>query len=282
MLRVIPFVVAASFAAAAAAQQPRVGETYELKMVQEASGKDSHGGESSSYDGDALIERIIAVRQDGVELEYDYPKEATAEERASDWKFPVRLFKPNGGPLQLVNRAELEARLDRWLKDAKWTRAICGHWIFTWNAFQIDCDPQNAIKIVEDFDLTSADVREGAAYKEPEALAAGTLKKKSTGLNGAVFTVEMQIDPEVFHSGEARTDVAVGEISGKPVTFDAALRERLKESVSGTIAVKFETDANGGVVRRTRVSKIEIKDPIGQLETRTITQTLERRRISEH
>jgi hypothetical protein len=282
MLRVIPFVVAASFAAVAAAQHPRVGETYELKMVEETLAKDNHGGDSSSYDRDTLIERIIAVRPDGVELEYDLPKAVTAEERASDWKLPVRLFKPNGGPLQLVNSRELEARLDRWLKDAKWTRAICGHWIFTWNAFQIDCDPQNAIKIVEDFDLTSTVAREGASYKDPQALAAGTLKKESTGLNGAVFTVEMQIDPGIFQSDEARTDVVVGEISGKPVTFDAALRERLKESVSGTIAVKFETDANGGVVRRTRVSKIEIKDPNGQLETRTITQTLERRQISEH
>jgi len=281
MLRVIPFVIAASIAAVAFAQSPRTGETYEITMVRETSQKGGDGGAGSSYDRDTLVEKVIAVRSDGVELEYDLPKAATAEERASDWKFPARFFKPTNGALQLLNRTELEARVDRWLKDAKWPRTVCGHWIFTWNAFQIDCDPESVIKIVRAFDLTSAEVRDGASYTEPEALAAGTLTRKSTGPKGAVFTVVMPIDPDAVHRANAESDVVVGEILKKPVTLEAAIRERSKEAVSGNIEVTLETDANGSVWRRTTVTKLETKKPDGGLESQTVTQTLERKRISE-
>ena len=281
MLRYVLFILAAALLpAVGAAQQPRVGETYEITMVQETSQKDSDGGGGSSHDKDTLVEKVIAVRPDGVELEYDLPKAVTAEERASDWKFPARVFKPNNGALQLLNRDELEARVDRWLKDAKWPRTVCGHWIFTWNAFQIDCDPESVIKIVQAFDLRSADVRDGASYKEPEALTAGTLTTKSTGPKGAIFTAAMPIDPDAVHRANAESDVVVGEIMKKPVTLEAAVRERSKETVSGNIEVTLETDANGRVWRRTRVTRLETKKPDGGSESQTVTQTLERKRIS--
>lgn len=278
MLRFIAVAIAL-LPATTAAQPPRIGETYELKMVREMAEKDSAGGESSSYDRDVLIERVIAVRADGLELEYDLPKDS--QDRSSNWQFPVRIFKPLSGPPQLLNRAELEVNLDRWLKDAKWTRDICGHWIFTWNAFQIDCDPENAVKIVAEFDLTSVDARDGAPYSDPAASASVTLKA-STGHNGTVFVADLTVDPNVVHREDAKSDVVVGEIMRKPVTLEAALAERSKEAVSGTIRVTFDTDTDGSVIRRTRLMKLEIKKPNGQSETRTVTQTLERERISEH
>jgi hypothetical protein len=66
----------------------------------------------------------------------------------------------------------------------------------------------------------------------------------------------------------------------KPVTLDAALRERAGETISGTISVTFETDSAGNVRRRTKVTKLDIKGPDGQSETETVTETLERRLIS--
>jgi hypothetical protein len=179
----------------------------------------------------------------------------------------------------LLNGPELEARVDDWLKAAGWNRIVCGHWIFTWNTFRIDCDPQSVIKTVESFDLTSADLREGAPYQDPEAHAPGTLARKPAGSGGAIFAVEMPVDPDAVRRARAESDVVVGEIMKKPVTLDTALRERAKETVSGTISVAFEVDSAGSVRRRTKVTKLDIKRPDGR-ETETVIETLERRLIS--
>src|SRR4030095_13399672 len=153
----------------------QTGGTYELRLNRESSDRSSDGSEGSSNDRDTISERVIAVRGDGLELEYDLPNEATQEDRAASWQFPARLFKPWSGPTQLLNRAELESRLDAWLKAAKWTRDICGHWIFTWNAFRIECDPQSVLKTIAAFDLRSAELRDGAPYREDRAVGPAKL-----------------------------------------------------------------------------------------------------------
>jgi hypothetical protein len=259
---------------------PQVGDTYEITMTRESAQQGSHGSSGSSHDKDAIIERVIGLRADGLELEYDLPKAATADERASNWQFPARVFKPFGGPAQLLNGPELEARIEGWLKAAGWPRTVCGHWIFTWNAFRIECDPQSVIKTVRSFDLRSADLREGAPYQETEALGSGKLAKKGAGPDGAIFAVELPVDADAVRRARAESDVAMGEIMNKPVSLDAALRERAREIVSGTISVAFEMDHAGNVRRRTKVTKLDITGPDGRSETETVTETLERRLIS--
>jgi hypothetical protein len=68
----------------------------------------------------------------------------------------------------------------------------------------------------------------------------------------------------------------------KPVSLDAALSRRTTEIISGTISITFETDSVGGVRRRTKVTRLDIKGPDGPSETETVTETLERRLISRH
>jgi hypothetical protein len=259
---------------------PQVGDTYEINVVRDSAQQGSDGSSGSSHDKDTIIERVIGLRADGLELQYDLPDAATADERASNWQFPARVFKPFGGPAQLLNGPELEARVDGWLKAAGWTRTVCGHWIFTWNAFRIDCDPQSVIKTVQSLDLTSAELREGDSYQEAGAIGSGRLARKTTGPDGAVFTVEMPVDPDAIRRARAESDVAVGAIMNKPVSLDAALRERAKDNVSGTISVAFETDSAGSVRRRTKVTKLETTGPDGRSGTETVTETLERRLIS--
>jgi hypothetical protein len=62
--------------------------------------------------------------------------------------------------------------------------------------------------------------------------------------------------------------------------FDAALLKRAKEIISGTISIAFETDSDGNVRRRTKVTKLDITGPDGPSEKETVTETLERRLIS--
>src|SRR5689334_21363216 len=107
-----------------ACSQPASGETYEIRTDRESAEQGSDGSSSRTSDRDVLIERTIAVRTDGVELEYYLPKDS--EDRASNWQFPVRVFKTRQGSMQLLNRAELEARLDRWLREASMSRSSCG------------------------------------------------------------------------------------------------------------------------------------------------------------
>lgn len=259
---------------------PKVGDTYEITMTRDSSQQGGNGSSGSSHDQDTIVERVTGLCADGLELEYDLPKSSTAEERASNWQFPARVFKPLRGPVELLNGAELETRLDGWLKAAGWPRAACGHWIFTWNAFRIECDPQSVTKTIDAFDLRSADLREGASYQDASALAPGKLVRKAGGPGGATYSVDMPVDPDAVRRAHAETDVATGEILNKPLTLDAALQARAKENISGTISIVFETDQHGNVLRRTRVMTLKVTKADGSSETDSTTQTLKRRLIS--
>lgn len=254
----------------------RAGDRYELVRRYESSSESSEGATGSSGGHDMLVERVVAVRADGLELEYRLPEDSPAQSRESQWQFPARVLRLSDGKLQLLNRAELEARVERWLKKGKMTRDACGRWIFTWNAFRIDCDPETVIPLVRSWDLRSPELREGALHREEEALAPAPLTLQPDGLEGPVFVARMEIDPAAVRRGRAESDVAVGEMTGKAVTLEAAEAERAKEAVSGTITVTFAADPAGRVKRRTKVVELEIRKPGGATETERMTETLER------
>lgn len=256
---------------------PRIGDTYEITMISDSAQRGSDGSSSRSHDVDTIIERVIGLRADGVELQYDVPEVDPEKKGARDWKFPVRILMLTGGALQLLNRSELDGRVDKWLKAAKWTREICGRWIFTWNAFHIECDPQAAADTVKAFDLRSIILREGALYRDENALAPGTITKTASSENRATFAVQLEADPNAVHRARAESDVVVAEISRKPVTFEMALLSRSKEAVKGIIAITFETDAIGNIHRRTKISELHTQKPDGTTDTHTVKQILERR-----
>lgn len=258
---------------------PRAGDTYEIVSTREMSQQDTGGSSGSSHDRDTMIERVVAVREDGLELEYEVPKNPKSPDRNINWQFPARVFKPFHGALKLLNSAELEARVDGWLKSGGLTRAMCGRWIFTWNAFRIKCDPQSAIQIIDQFDLEHEELRAGSPYRDPEAFEPVLLKNGATKSDGSTFIAEMTIDPASVRRERAEADVVIAEVSRKPLTFDEALQRRSSEVISGTITITFDTDPAGRLLRRTRITKLAIKLPDGEVETQTVTQVLERKLI---
>lgn len=264
----------------ASSPNPMTGETYEIIKSYVTSEQTSDGSSGSSSGHDRFLERVIAVRDTGIELEYDLGRDATTEDRARNWQLPARMFKPAHGPMQLLNADELETRLEGWLKAGGWDRSVCGRWIFTWNAFHIDCDPQSIVKTIDEIDLRSPDLREGAAYQDASALAPGIIVRKAASAKRIIFTTLLQVDPVAVHRARAEADVATGEILQKPVTLEAALAERAKEQVSGTISVSFETDVTGIIWKRTKVTRLELKRPDGTSESRTATETVERHKMS--
>lgn len=276
----------ASLSAEARASAPRIspeaGAEYEITKVVDTLQKSADGFDSdSSHDESALLERVVVTRDGGVELEYDLPRGATAQDRARNWRFPARVFRPSSGALQLLNGPDLEARLDGWLEAAKLTRDACGRMVFTWTAFRIECDPQSVVGVIEAFDLKSVELREGETYHDADARSPGTLTKADARLKGAAFTAEMPVEPDAVRRERAETDVAVAELMRRPVTLEAALLKQAPERISGTITVKLEESGSGDVRRRTRVRKVETIGADGRSKNETVTEVVERRLVSE-
>jgi hypothetical protein len=259
---------------------PQVGDIYQITLIKDSEQRGNNGSSGSTHDKDSIIEHVMGLQAGGLELKHDLPNGATTEERARNWQFPAEIFKPRGGPAQLLNGPELEARVDSWLKTASLSREACGHWIFTWNAFRIECDAQSVLKIVQSYDLRSVDLHEGAVYRDSEASSPGKLARKAGGSDGETFIADMPIDSEMVRRARAESDVVLGEIIKKPVSLEAALHEHEAEILSGTISVVFDTDLDGNVRRRTKVTKLNIKRADGRTETQSVTETLERRIIS--
>lgn len=287
MLRLLTVVTALLLQPLAARAQepqpgPRVGDVYEYEMVRDSIWSEGSGGGSTgnAHDRDLLVERVIAVRDTGVELEFDLPPGATAEDRARIWQFPVRVLRPLHGPLQLLNGPELEARVDRWLAAGHMTRTACGHWYFSWNAFQIECDPQSVIRTLAALDLRMEDLRDGAPFQEAGSLEPALLRRETSGPHGAIFVVEMAVDPEAVRRELARADAVSLEILGDSPDIRAFREARTPRRISGTIRIRFEADAAGHVKRRTKVTELTIEMANGERESRTSTETVERRLLS--
>ncbi len=285
MMRPWALVVALVLPALAAHSAPtplgyRAGDVFEIRRDSKSSQRTTEGSTGNSSDHDTIMERVVGTSQAGRELEYDLSNDVTAEDRARQWQLPARVLKPAHGPLQLLNRPELEARATEWLKAAGLTPAACGHWYFTWNAFRIDCDPQSVIGTIEGFDPGPDDLVDGAQYRDSKALNPATLKRKAALPDGAVFFVEMAVDPDAVRRDRAEADVVAAEILRKSLTLEAALHARSTEDVSGTISINFRTDPAGHVRRRAKMTTLKITGADGRVETQTVTETMERRLVS--
>ena len=176
----------------------------------------------------------------------------------------------------LLNRPELEARVDAWLKRAKLPRTACDKTVFTWNVFRIECDPQSVVQAIELIDITRDDLRDGALYRDPQAREPAALKRIA-GPASQTFKADLPIDPEQVRQARAEADVTMGGISNAPVSLDAATRNHASEAISGTIAVTFDADLTGQVRRRTRLVTIKVTAPDGRSETGTTTETVTRK-----
>jgi hypothetical protein len=257
----------------------RVGETYEINQSYKMSEETSDGSSGSSSGSDTIREHILIERDGGFEIEYDLPPKSTANDRADNWQLPARVLKIPGRPMQLLNADQLERRLGDWLKAAKWDRSVCGRWIFTWNAFRIDCDPHSVIERLDIMNLDAQDLHEGAAYEDPQAIGPAYLARDVSASSGTTFRATASVDPEKIHRQRGMNDVAVGEISQKPVSLESALHARSGEQVSGSISVVWEIDDTGAARKRTKTTIVEIRRPDGITEKRRATDIVERRLI---
>lgn len=256
-----------------------VGDQHEISVSYETSQHGTDGSSGSSRGRNTFLERVIAVSDEGLELEFDLPGDASAEDRASAWQYPVRVLQLPNGNMQLLNGAELEARVDRWLLSAGLTREMCGSWIFTWNAFQIECDPNSVIADLQAINLLTVDCRQGAIYRHPETLGSAPLSRTEDGTDGATYSVTLDVDVDAVRRSRAEMEVAVGEMTQQPVTLDDALRRNSDDAINGTVEVTFKADPSESLTRRVVTTVLETAKSSGVSKTETRTVTVERRAI---
>ena len=272
---------ASSISTACAQSVSEVGRTYEIRRSYETSSK--HGDESSgsSSGHDTILERVVAERDGGLELEFDYPAGTSKEDRARDWQLPVRVFRAADRTFSLIDRPLLEKRIDSWLKRAKIDRRACGSWYFTWNAFKVECDPLSVLNTVVGFDIRIAPVATGQLYKADGAIAAVPLRKGDSVLNETSLVADSQLDPVGWQRQAAEADVVIGQITREPLTIGEALQRRAKEQVSGTIKVQLALSGTPlQVMRQTTTTEITIKSADGPAELRTKQEVIERKLLN--
>ncbi len=246
--------------------EPKEGDVYEIVQSYETSSTTNGDSSGSSSGHSALIERVIRVDRGGVELEYDEPLEANGKRTGMNWQLPARIYRLKNGVPTLLNIAELEKRVDPWLKEAKLSRPACGHWIFTWNAFKIECDPASALGIIEQFNLWPLSPAEGQLYSDSKAMADVPLKTKSSDSSGSVYIAEFEIDPQKVKIEKAESAVVISKIMKEEKSFEGALAEQDNHQISGTILVTIEVDSSGKITKRTKSTKARI-EANGEIET---------------
>lgn len=263
----------------------RVGDTYEIRLQHETRSEASDGSRSSSSQGGHhIIERVIAVRDEGLELEFDFPPDTTEQERSREWALPARVLRTSSGDFQLLNHAELEQRIDAWLTRGGIPREACGQWIFTWTAFKIECDPQSVIATLEPFDLRP-DLRDGALYALPGAIGPAPLQVIRTDETGASYATTAQLDPELIRSERDDAEAIVAQItSGAASPEDRSAEDAFQAPVlvqiEGSISMVIETDAAGRVISRVTTIELDTVDAEGVIEHETRTESVRRELVS--
>lgn len=235
----------------------RVGDKYQifLERTSETSGDRSTGESNSRY---ALIETVIARRTNGIELEFDLPEDTPPEDRARNWKFPVRILKQKGRSYELLNEQQLHDRVQAWMEKWNITNEMCGRWVFTWTAIKLECDPASVINFLEPFDLRIRDLYDGALYREPYALEPARLNAEAGDSGRQTYIARMKINPDRIRRDRAEGALVVAEIMGEgPETLESALKAQADDQITGSITTTFETDDVGRVIRRVRLIKIE-------------------------
>jgi hypothetical protein len=260
----------------------RVGDTYDIRLRYQTRSESSDSSSSSSQGGYHIVERVIAVRDDGIELEFDFPSDATEQERAREWMFPARLLRRPSGEFELLNAAEMEQRIDAWLTLGGLTREACGQWYFTWNAFKVECDPHSVIATLEPYDLRP-DVGNGVLYEIPGAVGPAVLRLDRQDEDGSLYSGTAELDAEVIHSERLEADAILEQMlarAGDNAAIDHEFDLPAIVQVEGALSLAIETDVTGRVIERRITTEVETINSEGVIEQATRTTILSRELIA--
>ena len=285
MTRLFRLMALTSALAATALQAERalgsseIGTRTEIRQTYETSSRRGDESSGSSSGHTTLVERVIAERDGGLELEFDLPSATPPEDRAREWQFPARVFRSADGSLTLLDRAALESRLAVWLKTAKIDRRACGSWYFTWNAFKVECDPNSVLETIGGYDIRASNLVEGQRYGATNATGTGLLRMVKSLPNAISLAVDLELNADEYRRKQAESDVVVAQVTGQKLTLEEARKKRADDKVSGTVEIQIDLDAaSQKVTRRTTLTRVEVRSG-ERVEVETSKVIVERRAI---
>jgi hypothetical protein len=279
IFQIFSLAVAATFSHVAIAQTPTIlaGDVFEISRAYQTQNEASDGSSSGSSSGrDELHIRVIASDQNGTQFDIDHARATPPEARASSWILPVRIFRPAAGPARLLNREELERRRDDWLRGAGLTQESCGRWIFTWNAFQVECDPALALAMLAEW--LPDDPVAGGNYAHPMSETTTPWRLQGAG-QGELLAAEVPISSDRVRAAWRQMNEITAQILGRPSIVGDDAAEQEDSRIDGMISATFERAEAGMVTRLTEVIRRTAVSGDNVTETTVERRTLERRQV---
>jgi len=188
----------------------------------------------------------------------------------------VLILRRTDGDLTILNHDELKLRSDTWLQSANIDSSLCGSWYFTWNAFQIVCDPNSVISLIKPLNLR-INLKNGELYSEPSAISENPLVLLENNLNSRAYRVDLELDPNTIREEKAETNRIVSEISGttSPLIKGKASGDPPPQ-YRGDIQITFRTNPAEQVMEKTSVATIVTSFADGRTEQETATTVIRR------
>ena len=172
------------------------GDVFRITRSYSSESEGDNGSSSSSRGDYEYVERVDAVGPEGTERTFDITLDPGDERRLIEWQFPARVLVAPDGTLELLNRDDLERRRNAWLETAEIPADACGSWYFTWNAFQVECDPETILETVRSITIQPPNLSEGEPYYHPMALSPGPLVTEHSTGDGSNYSVVLEVDPD--------------------------------------------------------------------------------------
>ena len=267
----------------AAERASSIGSTSLALIVYESQTRSSSstGGSGSSRTNSAILEHVIGKKDGGLEVQYSFPQSDIPKIEA--WKLPARALIVPGSSIELLNESEISKRLDNFLDENPEIRERCGGVVFTWTAFDIHCNTDHVINLIESYNLHLGALHEGKLYEEKDTIAPASLKRVSVDENNLVYEVELILDPIYLQKEYKKTMEQVAEITGENVSSvmnsSLKLTDNEKPKFSGIRLVTIETIPSGHVVKIQRETTTIIIGGGTFRETRTQNEILKRQEV---
>jgi hypothetical protein len=273
---------AAAPLAAAADDSAAAPDVTHYEITSRYSTSSEGQGSSGSSNGRSAYREAVRAEADGCRTRsFDLVDDPERKRPLVEWQMPIVLRECPGAAPVLANRDEMLARRDAFLAAIKVTTEACGRYYFTWNVFQIACDPDEAAQQTLKGDLSLIPLEDGAEYDLPDTGTRVTLALAPDAPPGQrIFTGTAVIDPEYLRDSAAKTIMVVAEVSGKTVTREEALAQIARHQFSGESAITVVEEAAADRITSTITWEDREVDAEGEVETRrgevvTIRQRVE-------
>jgi hypothetical protein len=268
--------------AAAADDRGTAPEVTHYEITTRYSTSSEGQGSSGSSSGKSAYREAVRTGADGCRTRsFDLVDDPERKRPLAEWQMPIVLRECPGAAPVLANRDEMLVRRDAFLAAIEVTTEACGRYYFTWNVFQIECDPDAAAQRTLKGNLSLIPLEDGAEYNLPDTGTRVTLALAPDAPPGQrIFTGTATIDPEYLRDSAAKTIMVVAEINGKTVTREEALAQIARHQFSGESAITVFEEAAAGRITTTLTGEVREVDAEGEVETRrgevvTIRQKVE-------